>query len=394
MLHSGPGSGAAGAIADRWSGMAGALYDIQQDIGAGVTGSGATWIGTAGDTARDALGPLGEWAQQASTAADMMRISTELQGDLLAKARADMPAPVPVPQQPGQIGQLVTAQIDCEVAEMSSQLAAQQAAQVMAQYEAATDDNTGTLGDFGEPPQLVVDTTPITGPVVRAPVRVPDAVRSAAPGRGSSASGPAVEEPTAPRPGRQAVRQAPTSVVEPSEEVAPAAGSTGSAGSVGAETPGSVGVDPATGSVGVSTCGEAPAAAPAPAPTTPSGAPPSRAAAGSAAAGSAAARSAAARSAAVGSGVAEAGSTTTSSAAPVGPAVGRDRRTSSPDDAGPTVGTTRYAGGAMVPAARRPDQEDEPDDLVHESKYLIEADDIYGQQAYAPPVIGESQRRR
>lgn len=48
----------------------------------------------------------------------------------------------------------------------------------------------------------------------------------------------------------------------------------------------------------------------------------------------------------------------------------------------------------MVPAARRPDQEDEPDDLVHESKYLIEADDIYGQQAYAPPVIGESQRRR
>jgi len=379
MLHSGPGSGAAGAIADRWSGMAGALSDIQQELNAGVTGSGATWIGAAGDTARGALGPLGEWAQQASTAADVMRISTELQGDLLAKARADMPAPVAVPQQPGQIGQLVTAQVDYEVAEMSSQLAAQQAAQVMAQYEAATDDNTSTLGDFGEPPQLVVDTTPITGPVVRAPVRVPDAVRSATPGRGSSTSGSGIEETTAPRSGRQAVEKAPTSVVEPSEEVEPTAGSA-STGSAGVETPGSVGVDPATGSVGVSTGGEAPAPAPAPAPvpTTPSGAP-SRAAAGSAA---------------VGSGVTEAGSTTTSSAAPVAPAVGRDRRTSSTDDAGPTVGTTRYAGGAMVPAARRPDQEDEPDDLVHESKYLIEADDIYGQQAYAPPVIGESQRRR
>jgi hypothetical protein len=51
--------------------------------------------------------------------------------------------------------------------------------------------------------------------------------------------------------------------------------------------------------------------------------------------------------------------------------------------------------GAVVPAARRPEQEDEPDDLLHESKYLIEADDIYGDRlSYSPPVIGESRRRR
>ena len=32
MLHSGPGPAAAGTAADRWSTMAGALSDIQQDI--------------------------------------------------------------------------------------------------------------------------------------------------------------------------------------------------------------------------------------------------------------------------------------------------------------------------------------------------------------------------
>jgi hypothetical protein len=54
---------------------------------------------------------------------------------------------------------------------------------------------------------------------------------------------------------------------------------------------------------------------------------------------------------------------------------------------------TRFTG-AMVPAARRPNQADEQDDLLHESKYLIDADDIYGHQTYSPPVIGESPRRR
>ncbi|HEX5496506.1 MAG TPA: PPE domain-containing protein, partial [Mycobacteriales bacterium] len=377
MLHSGPGSGAAGAIADRWSGMAGALSDIQQEINAGVTKSGAAWIGTAGDAARNSLGPLGEWAQQAATAADVMRISTELQGDLLAKARADMPAPVAVPQQPGQIGQLVTAQVDYEVAEMSSQLAAQQAAQVMAQYEAATNDNTSTLGDFGEPPALIVDTTPITGPVVRTSVRVPDQVRSTTVGRGSSASGSAVEEPTGSR-GTSSTERAPITAEAPETR-----------GSVGVSTDGP---GESTGTTGESTRPAGVSTTPASESTT--GARVSTSGAGVSTGGAAgsttpatATPSAAARSAAT-AGVTEAGSTTTSSAAPasaapaqaVAPAANRDRRTST-DGAGPTVGPqsggTRYAGGAMVPAARRPDQEDDADDLVHESKYLIEAEDIY-----------------
>lgn len=164
MLHSGPGSAAAGPVADRWAGMSGALAEIQQEIDDGVAASGATWLGAAGDSARGALGPLGDWADQAAAAAQVMRASTELQADLLAQARAAMP--VPLAMQPGLVGQLgllVNAQVDYEIAELASQVAAQQAYRVMAAYEAATADNTSTLGDFGRPPRVVVDTGPATG---------------------------------------------------------------------------------------------------------------------------------------------------------------------------------------------------------------------------------------
>lgn len=102
MLHSGPGPAAAGTAADRWSSMAVALSDIQQDISSGVAASGAAWVGAAADSAHGALNPLGQWAEQASSAADVMRISAELQGDLLSKARADMPVPVAVPSRPAR----------------------------------------------------------------------------------------------------------------------------------------------------------------------------------------------------------------------------------------------------------------------------------------------------
>jgi len=51
--------------------------------------------------------------------------------------------------------------------------------------------------------------------------------------------------------------------------------------------------------------------------------------------------------------------------------------------------------GAVVPAARRPTRDDDEPDEEHESKYLLLADDIYGdRQAYTPPVIGEHRPQR
>lgn len=376
MLHSGPGAAASGGVADQWSELAGVLTDIQQELNAGVRGSGASWVGTAGDAARGALGPLGEWAQQASTAADVMRISTELQGDLLGKARAAMPAPVPVPQQPGQIGQVLAAQVDYEVTEMASQAAAQQAYQVMAQYEAATDDNTSTLGDFGEPPTLVVDTTPISGPVVRSAVDSRDVT-----GSGSRPATGTVPTPAEPEESPAARRSTPpprsadeAPVVEGAEEAASttdAAPETGLA--AGATATPRVTTTPG-GTTGPSDTGT----------TSPSGATPTTPASPSAPGAPPDVRSGTRTGSP---------STTPSSFDPS--AVNSDVTPS------PTIPVSRdhdssgsrFPGAAMVPAARRADDDDQDD--IHESKYLIEADDIYGDpQTYTPPVIGESPRRR
>lgn len=383
MLHSGPGSGAAGSVADQWSGMADALSDIQQEISTGVTGSGASWAGAAGDTARDALGPLGEWAQQAATAADVMRISTDLQGDLLAKARADMPAPVAVPQQPSQIGQLVTAQVDYEVQELSSQLAAQQAYQVMAQYEAATNDNTSTLGDFGEPPMLEVDTTPITGPAVRTTVRSTDPVHGTT--RPRTTAGRTQREST-PRGVDSEESRSTTKATPESAEVPESSPSTTDSTTTPAppESTAPPSTDP-----GVSATVGGEAATPTPRPTntvTPQGVEPEPTAPQSTVPRSTAAP------------------TTTPSAVPnttpTGTSAAQNRKSSNDTDHTSTGGLNAQSSaagrftGAVVPSARRSDDEDEREDQIHESKYLIEADDIYGRQTYAPPVIGESPRRR
>jgi hypothetical protein len=377
MLHAGPGPAAAGVAADRWSAMAGALSDIQQDISTGVAASGASWTGDAGDVARAALNPLGDWAQQASAAADVMRVSTELQGDLLGRARAEMPAPVPIPQQTGQIGQLVTAQVDYEVAEAASQVAAQQAFQVMAQYEAGTTDNTSTLGEFDQPPTLHVDTTPITGVTVgrrisgtgsqRRIPRTPSAATEEPVSRvpvgpsGTAEAGTPTEEPVSPHPAEDSVSGAsdstPTSTTPGSPTPAPA--------TVGSSPDSGPGSGPGSGSGSGLDSGPAPGSGPTS--TAPSSSRPPT-------------------------------TTTPSSAAPIetSPTSGNPLPTQTAasntrnrdDNGGTSSPTPRTATGTFVPAARRADRDDEPDE-EHESKYLILADDIYGDQAYSPPVIGE-----
>ena len=370
MIHSGPGSGAAGAVADTWSGMSGALQDIQQDINKGVTTSGATWVGAAADSARGALGPLGEWAQQAATAADVMRVSVELQGDLLGKARADMPVPVAVPQQ-SQISQLVTSQVDFEVAEMASEVATQQAFQVMAQYEAGTTDNMSSLGDFSSPPQLVVDTAPITGLAVRGSSGIVEPTRSTPSFRsrttGGSTAGtagrPSSPSSTSPSSGRTAERT-PSSASDSTDHVittspdeatpAPPSGL-----SAGTTTSSFAGPDRFAG--------------------------PDHFASPDHVAGSVA-----------GTPVIGEPATTPSSAEVMPSAAVDDRnRKTTAGGGSPTLPppSDRFSGAAVVPAARRPDGEGEPE--VHESRYLLEADDIYGAgQTYSPPVIGETRQRR
>jgi hypothetical protein len=294
-----------------------------------------------------------------------------------------MPAPVAVPQQ-SQISQLVTSQVDHEVAEMASQVAAQQAFQVMAQYEAATTDNVSTLGEFSEPPKLVVDTTPVTGATVRRSSGIAEPSRSPS-FRSRSVSGPTSRSTSGSvsgsvsrdeRTGSSSPREgaSPTSATgedaarrssgspagtTSSEEVTPASATTSSDGlPVKTATSSFTGPDHVVGSP---TIGES---------------------------------STTLSSAHVKPLV---GQATPSSNGQVTPSAAGDRNRKTSGAAGAVVPqpADRFSGAAVVPAARRPGEEDEPDEIVHESKYLLEADDIYGSgQLYSPPVIGESGQRR
>ncbi|MFC6089482.1 PPE domain-containing protein [Saccharothrix lopnurensis] len=161
QINSGPGPGASHTSVARWVGVSSALAEINAELHAGVLRSGARWEGTAADQARHGINPLAAWADEARTGAEMMRTSAELQADHIAKARADMPAPVPVTaEKPNPVVGLLTAlvggQTDFEKQEQAQDAAEQRAREVMATYASSTSSNTSTLGQFHQPPQLVI----------------------------------------------------------------------------------------------------------------------------------------------------------------------------------------------------------------------------------------------
>ncbi|MCS7484324.1 PPE family protein [Umezawaea endophytica] len=162
QINSGPGPKASHASMERWQGVSAALVEINNELYSGVLNSGARWEGKAADTARAGLNPLAAWADDARTGADVMRVSAEMQADFISKARSDMPAPVPVTaEDPGKIlsalTHLVGGQTDYEVQEKAHSAAEQRAREVMATYASSTTTNTSTLGQFHQPPQLVIN---------------------------------------------------------------------------------------------------------------------------------------------------------------------------------------------------------------------------------------------
>ncbi|MFD0199551.1 MULTISPECIES: PPE domain-containing protein [Saccharothrix] len=162
QINSGPGPKASHASMERWQGVSAALTEINAELHAGVLRSGASWEGTAGDKARAGINPLASWADDARAGAEVMRISAELQADYIAKARSDMPPPVKVTaEEPNllvsALTHLVGGQTDYEQQEKAQNAAEQRAREVMTTYASSTFSNTSTLGQFHQPPQLVIN---------------------------------------------------------------------------------------------------------------------------------------------------------------------------------------------------------------------------------------------
>ncbi|MBA8826889.1 hypothetical protein FHX42_004268 [Saccharopolyspora lacisalsi] len=171
QIHDGPGPQASGASVQRWAELSRALGQVDTDLATALSTALAGWRGTAAESARDSLHPLGEWAQQARDSAQRMRERTEQQADFIAKARADMPPPIPVTsEEPSTATSLLVhlfgGQTDYEQQEARQNAAEERAFEVMRTYQASSEANTTSLASFSPPPKLVVDApagTPATG---------------------------------------------------------------------------------------------------------------------------------------------------------------------------------------------------------------------------------------
>ncbi|MGH3859827.1 PPE domain-containing protein [Actinokineospora sp.] len=160
LLHEGPGAQASADPGRRWAELASTLSDVGQDLATALDSSGATWTGRAAGRAYERLAPLAAWATAAGESAAEMRTAVENQGDYVAKARADMPAPENVPQQQpdptiAPAIQVVGAQTDPEPIEAARSSGEQRAFEVMAAYEEVTTANLTALSAFEQPAELL-----------------------------------------------------------------------------------------------------------------------------------------------------------------------------------------------------------------------------------------------
>ncbi|WP_235921828.1 PPE domain-containing protein [Lentzea tibetensis] len=375
-INAGPGPSASHASMERWAGVSAALTEINGDLHAGITGSGASWEGKAADVARAGLNPLATWADDARTGSEVMRISAELQADHISKARSDMPPPVAVTaEQPNALVSGLThlfgGQTDHEKQEQAADAAENRAREVMSTYASSTTANTSTLGQFHQPPQLVINAS--------GPVRADGpGVMGAAPVFGLGSHG------TAGVPARRAGSAAGRGAAVPPARSASGPGSTSTSGST-TRTSGAPAVHTSGGSTSVSSASGG---------------------AGSVGTSGAVVPGQAQRKVAKKDQLAPDSTAASSSAA--GAVVAGQQAAVAQNSAAPLMGGAGTIGGGssdtvhkrtVAPAppafdpfggmgARRDEEEEE---TVHQAAdYLRETDDIYGVGSYTLPVIGES----
>jgi len=181
MINSGPGASASEPQTRYWHGLAEELTQVDEDLNKKLTNLNATWEGEAADRARSGLTPLALWASDAESASSVMRSSAELQAEYIAEARAKMPEPVEVTtpspsgwQMAGAAAAAVTGNVgpamgvaaqaaDHEAQEAAQSEAAQRAIETMQSYETSSTWNRDTLGTFVAPPDVVVSSPPPQG---------------------------------------------------------------------------------------------------------------------------------------------------------------------------------------------------------------------------------------
>ena len=176
MINSGPGAAASDPQTSYWEGLAKELSQLDQDLNTKLTHLGSRWEGQASESAQSGLTPLASWATDAQTGADVMKVSSEDQGQFVSDARSNMPEPLevttPAPSGWDYAKAVGAASLgfggpavdvaqqaeDHEAQEAAKNAAEEKAVQTMQTYESSSTWNRSTLGTFVPPPDVVVST--------------------------------------------------------------------------------------------------------------------------------------------------------------------------------------------------------------------------------------------
>lgn len=208
MINTGPGAAASDPQTSYWQGLSKELSQVDQDLNAKLSSLGSSWEGPASDSAQSGLTPLAEWATDAQTGADVMKVSAEDQGQFVSDARSNMPEPVEVTTPApsgwdyakagaasvigfgGPAADVAQQAEDHEAQEAAKNAAEEKAVQTMQTYESSSTWNRNTLGTFVAPPDVVVATPPpqhgATGTIVGPTGNVKNVADN---GTGSGANG-------------------------------------------------------------------------------------------------------------------------------------------------------------------------------------------------------------
>ncbi|HEX6356818.1 PPE domain-containing protein [Actinophytocola sp.] len=176
MINAGPGAAASDPQTTYWQNLEKELTEVDEELNTKLANLGSRWEGKAAESAQTGLTPLASWASDAQTGAYVMKTSSEFQGEYVSDARARMPEPVEVTTPApsgwdiagaaaasvlgfnGPAMNVIQQAADHEAQEAAKNEAELRAIETMQTYESSSTWNRDTLGTFVAPPDVVVST--------------------------------------------------------------------------------------------------------------------------------------------------------------------------------------------------------------------------------------------
>lgn len=189
-------------VADGWQRLGSDMNTQSTALAQQLAGTEAGWQGAAADEARQALGQLAAWGQQAANTSSALSAQLHTQTAIVDQARAAMPPPpsVTTPQYAGGgLAGLTASSADAQAIAAQEPQAHDQAVQIMTAMESQSKQVDGSVPAFVPPPGApTARATPrIVGPGLEIPRT---GMQPAAAMPGGTPAGPSMTTPSGAQP--------------------------------------------------------------------------------------------------------------------------------------------------------------------------------------------------